>query len=428
MGRVSVGTKVFLVAASFALPLAVMIWLMVSGVNGYIAFANQELKGGEYQQELEGVLEAVLNQQAAAVECALSRDCAGVLKDAAGRVEKRFADVKAVDARYGADLQFTPEGLRKRNRERLTVNQVEERWRKISAESAKVAASYTAVVEDLRGMITHAGDTSNLILDPDLDSYYLMDVTLLALPQTQARMGKMNILFAEQNRVPGDREQGAVARAELGLEAAMLQQSDLDRVMTSSATSINEDSNFYGTSPTLAPNLAGPLETYKKASADLIAESNKLAKGAEVSALDYSTANAAAREAAFQYWRAANDELAELLRRRIQAYYSQRSNQLAVAFAAIAFAALLSWWLSTSITRPLKELMRSLGPGATLLGNCAHRISETATAATPDALETEVICEELNAHCDSIQQAVLELARHVEGADAETRESNEVRG
>ena len=36
-------------------------------------------------------------------------------------------------------------------------------------------------------MTAHAGDTSNLILDPDLDSYYAMDMTLLALPQTQER-------------------------------------------------------------------------------------------------------------------------------------------------------------------------------------------------------------------------------------------------
>ena len=31
------------------------------------------------------------------------------------------------------------------------------------------------------------GDTSNLILDPDLDSYYVMDVTLLAIPDALVR-------------------------------------------------------------------------------------------------------------------------------------------------------------------------------------------------------------------------------------------------
>jgi hypothetical protein len=47
---------------------------------------------------------------------------------------------------------------------------------------------YQGIVSHVRTMITHAGDTSNLILDPDLDSYYLMDVTLLALPQTEDRL------------------------------------------------------------------------------------------------------------------------------------------------------------------------------------------------------------------------------------------------
>src|SRR5256886_10844306 len=41
----------------------------------------------------------------------------------------------------------------------------------------------------VRTIIMHAGDTSNLILDPDLDSYYLMDATLVTLPQTQDRLG-----------------------------------------------------------------------------------------------------------------------------------------------------------------------------------------------------------------------------------------------
>ena len=53
-----------------------------------------------------------------------------------------------------------------------------------------VQDQYTSFVATIRTMITHAGDTSNLILDPDLDSYYLMDVTLLALPQTQDRIRK----------------------------------------------------------------------------------------------------------------------------------------------------------------------------------------------------------------------------------------------
>jgi hypothetical protein len=56
-------------------------------------------------------------------------------------------------------------------------------------------------------MITHAGDTSNLILDPDLDSYYLVDVVLLGLPQAQDRLADA-LLVAERVLRKAERDLG----------------------------------------------------------------------------------------------------------------------------------------------------------------------------------------------------------------------------
>src|SRR5207253_2745297 len=99
----------------------------------------------------------------------------------------------AVDAKLGAELQFTDEGLAKRHREHFRVQTVRGEWQRLKAELSQLTAESRAekqlhLVADIRTMITHAGDTSNLILDPDLDSYYLMDATLLALPQAQDRL------------------------------------------------------------------------------------------------------------------------------------------------------------------------------------------------------------------------------------------------
>ena len=47
-----------------------------------------------------------------------------------------------------------------------------------------------AAITAARALINKIGDASNLILDPDLDSYYVMDITLLRLPEAvdQARV------------------------------------------------------------------------------------------------------------------------------------------------------------------------------------------------------------------------------------------------
>src|SRR5262249_1842336 len=122
-----------------------------------------------------------------------SRDVQGDLKSTAAEIDAAFGELEAADAAVGVALQFTDEGLGKRQRQHVRVATVPGEGEQPKSETDRLDATRSEerhghLVEDVRTMITHAGDTSNLILDPDLDSYYLMDITLLALPQTQARL------------------------------------------------------------------------------------------------------------------------------------------------------------------------------------------------------------------------------------------------
>lgn len=58
----------------------------------------------------------------------------------------------------------------------------------IPAESFK---QHSAVIKEIDDMILHVGDTSNLILDPVLDSYYLMDVIVIRIPALLDNLGIM---------------------------------------------------------------------------------------------------------------------------------------------------------------------------------------------------------------------------------------------
>lgn len=48
------------------------------------------------------------------------------------------------------------------------------------------------VEDEIARLRSQVGDQSNLILDPDLDSYYLMDIGLLRLPATRTRLDKLS--------------------------------------------------------------------------------------------------------------------------------------------------------------------------------------------------------------------------------------------
>jgi hypothetical protein len=399
----SVSTKISLIVASFSLPIAVLVGLMVNGINTQIQFASLELAGNRYQRALEQMLQAV---QASWLEASPT---------APQDVEQALRALDEVQRLHGADLQFTDEGLRKRGREKVAPEGMRSKW-----SQAQDSASRAAVLDDVRTMITHAGDTSNLILDPDLDSYYLMDVTLLALPQMQDRLGRV---VARGRAMLSGASLTTEQRVALAVDRENLKESDLARIVGSSKTALNEDANFYGTSATLQARTLPALEQLTKTVNVFIALTEKQA-GSEavvVTPQEYEAAGQAALRASFEYWNVAAAELDGLLASRIQTYQSSRLGSLAAAGLAVIAAVLLSVYFMRSITGPLDGLVRSLGPGATLLAASVERIAENSRDPNAEPEEAEIICEELNAHAAKMRAAVLELARHVQGSDADSR-------
>src|SRR5262249_39523434 len=160
--------------------------------------------------------------------------------------------------RVGPTLQFTDDGLSSRGRIQLKLETVRTKWEAVGKAAAQprpdtlgaLNEQFDGVAADLRGMIGHAGDTSNLILDPDLDSYYLMDAVLLALPQTIDRMRTIDTAL-----LPVLSDAGAPLTPEMQTKAAvfasMLREADIARIQGDLDTSFKEDANFSGVSPTL---------------------------------------------------------------------------------------------------------------------------------------------------------------------------------
>src|SRR5438876_2555308 len=167
-----------------------------------------------------------------------------ILQQLSGRqtqIEAAFEALEAVDRQIGSELQFTDEGLAKRKREHYRVRTVRKEWHDLKTRLPELtpeacAQRHLHLIADVRTMITHAGDLSNLILDPDLDSYYAMDVTLLALPQTQDRLAMVMAYGAArlQGQALSDQE-----RQQFAIYATMLKEADLDRISGSLHSSLN---------------------------------------------------------------------------------------------------------------------------------------------------------------------------------------------
>jgi methyl-accepting chemotaxis protein len=424
--RASVAQKIFWVAASFSLPLAVLLYLMVSNMMGTISFAQKEIKGNETQAALARMLDATSGHAMATMSC--DADCASIQQPYTEAVNKALNDYYTLQARYQTDLELHSLGLVKRNRLSLQFDEMKKKWSLLetaarSGYSDDVRQKYRNYVSDIRGLITHVGDNSNLILDPDLDSYYVMDVTLLAIPQMQDRIFQMAEL---SERLLKQGSSTAADRTKLNTMLAMFRENDLARSETSSLTAVQEDMNFYGGNEQLQSKLKPGYLKLAAAQEKLIHMVEQVVDADTPEKLKQIDRKAILQEAqqagveTLSFWNAAAASLDSLLQARVSAWQSKLIVSLGLSIAAIIAAALFASRLGKSITAPLGELMRYLAPGATLLTVCVDKIAESSRQPEPATGEVEMICEELNAHADSMRKAILELARHVEGEAQKT--------
>ena len=337
--NVKLSCKLTSIGLAFVLPLGVLLYIAIANINAQIAFSRLETEGNTMQRPLEKLLE---NLPKAAVD-----------SEAVAKVNLAFAELAKAETLYGNDLQFTPAGLSSRKRSHLAPSAVAARWESLKKQQGNPEAFAQGIgelLDDVSGMITHGGDTSNLILDPDLDSYYTMDMTLLALPQSQRRLAAIMVFG---NRVLHN---GALAESDLrqfNTYAEMFTESDFSRIVGDTQTSLNEDPNFYGPSPTLAKNLSAGLDMYTAATQPFIALLAKIASGAAVSREEFIAAGARANAAAYRYWEICAKELDSLLAIRIANYTDQRLTMLAATGIALLLAVLLAYAVGCGVTRTI---------------------------------------------------------------------------
>ena len=395
MNQQRIGSRVLLIVLVFALPFsALTMWLLAKGINGHIDFARQEIRGDAVQRPLEGLLQAVGR---------LELDLTGGTTETTAQlaaIDTGFANLDTILAVHGEALQFTPAGLASRHRENLAPSAVRQRWQASLAKGRPVAGATAALMSDVRGLITHGGDTSNLILDPDLDSYYLMDATLCVLPELQERITNATSKFAAalQAGTPD-----AATLREAAVQAAMLREADVGRIDGDIQTALNEDPNFYGVSPTLAPKLTAAQAAWHKSVDEYIAQIDGVAAGnVAVTPATLLAAGRRAHDASFEFWQTATTELDALLALRIDAKSAERRNGLLMLAALIIVASTIAWRIARRINLQLRELCLGLADNSKDLETLAQAVSSSSHSLAEGASHQAASLEEISASLEEI--------------------------
>lgn len=361
LNNISVRNRMLLSVVTLVISLLIAMSQAYHSIHSSVEFSSYEVKGNQLIRPLASVLNDAADLRVILSLGREGRPVAEPVARLAGEIDKHLQRVSESYADVGDALQFTDEGLASRSRSHLALPLVINKWeglkRLVTADPAgDHDAAVLGFIADLRGMIAHAGDTSNLILDPDLDSYYLMDITLLVMPQTMDRLSQIGSSVYAWLGEGADRSQ----QVEAAVYARMLSESDIDRAVADVDTSMKEDPNFYGKSPTLERNLVGPFNDYRDANRRLSETLARIGAGDTVSRDEFMRVWQTAKETSFVFWDVGINELDVLINTRLEGYYAQQRAVLLYAVIGLLVSIAAFALVIMSLTTPLSTLIQAM--------------------------------------------------------------------
>ena len=349
LAKIRIAYRPLLILAALALPLAGLLYYMMSGFARDIRTTELELKGTRYQRSLQALLKLVPEHKRA------NRAAATAVE-----IDKAFDALAEVDHAIGTDLMFTDTELQRRGRETASITRLRQAWNGIKARGVVAVDAdeddpHDILVTNIRSALTQVGDTSNLILDSELDSYYLIDATLGALPDVQDRLGRV-IDFAAQEGTLTPAKQ-----AQLLVFATQLRDQGLDRVTSSVQTSLNETTKIRGSDSIMRAALTDPLKHYVAATTQYLPLLEKQQKSSAMVAKsdEFLQKGDAMRASSFALWEVSMGELERLLQLRKSQLETRRLDACLIISVCLGFAVLIFWAVVRSITVPLSQIGKS---------------------------------------------------------------------
>jgi methyl-accepting chemotaxis protein len=322
LAGLGIGSKIGLIMGMMAIPLGLMTYLFIAQAQKDIDFAALEVAGSKGLVQIwNGAVLATAPDQRPAAMATAGKDIA--------------------DAIPALDDQFKAGAVAKAFSLTLTGN---------ASLDERVAAAKAAIQK--------VGDASNLTLDPDVDSYYVMDVVTVRMPELIAALADLRAStqpFAAVGAKPTTEQFVALVRAGARVDGA----DDPVESSLKSAFGGNADGSLEKTLGTKFATFAKMANLLDTLAAEIIAD---FAKGAPTATKAAALLKAEAEMHAFaaELWPAANNELQRLLDTRIEGLTWNAITKLAMAGACLFVIAFLGFLMARQLRRSIGDLVDAL--------------------------------------------------------------------
>jgi len=185
LSHIKLWQKIMMLVMLAVMMFAVPSWLLITRANEEVAVADNEKLGVEYVLETMKLVQ-LIQQHRGLSNMVLTGDAGSVGKWEAARREVN----KQVEAVDGVDNRLSKLGLTE------SWKNVRNAWEQLASEVAGLDAKtsmsrHTALIEEILTFNRKLSDASYLALDPEVDTYYMMAISINQLPDITELLGQL---------------------------------------------------------------------------------------------------------------------------------------------------------------------------------------------------------------------------------------------
>jgi methyl-accepting chemotaxis protein len=219
----------------------------------------------------------------------------------------------------------------------------------VAAQNAQISERLVAA----SALIAKVSDGSNLTLDPDLDSYYIMDVVAFKMPNFQIAANELASLVVKVNNDTNRSfDDGAAI-----VMAKSRTQTAFDALIGSLDTAINSnaDKSLQNNLDSQKQALISKMEVLKIASSKTLAN---IGTGAVVNnAQEVGAAIIATQKEGDKLWHLSSIELKRLLQARVDKKWAELYSNLAIVLGLLILCGAIVWLVSRGLSQRISALL-----------------------------------------------------------------------
>ena len=363
----TIGMKIMLCLLMFLVPLGMLLYFFVESENTSINFAQKEIYGVKYIDPLYQLTFLVPYRQTLMQDYIFgNKKQEFAIKKVDEIIKMQLHKVSDVNNAYSDELfaehlhheimhDVKSSGsiqTKTHNKFLKLVNSFNElRGEALELNVIRSNRMHFALNNQVMDLIRHVGDVSNLILDPDLDTYYLMDLSVVKLPRILKTIGELNIKVSLY--LSNKYAQTPDAKADIDILKFKL-----DELLEDSLQSL-ATSKEHNPLDNISTNINPYQDEYKKSMHSLLNFLNVELLSAikpKIEAREYMEYAKFATTHSAQMYTKVNEELVYLLEERIKLFEEQRDQHLLLSM----FFLMISLLMVSVVTRKIAFSLNSV--------------------------------------------------------------------